>query len=498
MNNSYRALSAFVLAHFALSLSSVDTAHIINSTSAITAFNALAFSLILAARWQWVDRLSGGADKTYLLHRTLGYSALGASLIHWISADDALVGIIPSITHSAGELGEFAVISLLLLGVISALKIIPYHLWKKSHLLMGPLFLLIAWHAFFAASPIPFASLLWWSQLAITILAVIAWGFTLNRSATMDSICIKKIQPLPGAIELHVTKPSYFTYKPGQFANLSASAKGLTEVHPFTIASAPESDTLRFIIKDAGDSTARLKQQLTLEHSMALHGVRGAFTINCADDRPRQIWIAAGVGITPFLAALESLKFQLLNNDPLKDKGEVIDLFYAPSLALGRGILEELKHYQATLAMFNLHLLTAGKYLDLSHFSSLDKGWQDATLYLCGPNSIKTAARLFYRQGGGKAKIYSENFDFRAAITLSDVLANIPTKQNHFYLWIIAAVKSADKNIGLILRLPTLCTAKMALKRHTDSVPLFINAFSKRAPGIIKTCEFYYSKMMRN
>lgn len=98
----------------------------------------------------------------------------------------------------------------------------------------------------------------------------------------------------------------------GQFllANFGAKAEG---AHPFTIASAcqRQTGTLTFAIKALGDFTGKLAQTLRVGQTIQIECPYGNF--NCcpsgAVDRNRgltaQIWVAGGIGVTPFLARLK-------------------------------------------------------------------------------------------------------------------------------------------------------------------------------------------------
>ena len=432
MRTLYIAAALFISAHLALTFSSVSASEILSASTGIIAFNCMALSLILAARWRWLDALLGGPDKSYQWHRWLGYGAVIGSLGHWVSADDALPSIVPALGDAAGDSGEFAVLSLLLLGLISALKIIPYHWWKKSHLLMGPLFLVLVFHSFFSQSPIPMDSFLWWNQLNLAVLGVIAWMFTLVNLTRPTKLHIKHIHHLPGAIDIRLQKPAGLKFKAGQFASISVDNSALSEAHPFTIASSPDSDELRLVINTAGDYTRRLAAELTLMHKINCHSISGSFVIPTAVNRKRQIWVAAGVGITPFLAALESLQ---------SDNGAMIELIYAPSEALGSQMVEQLQQYAKELPQFSLQLLPKQQRLQAQHFNALTEDWQTAQLLLCGGDNLKQSARKLYLQGGGKAAIKDESFDFRNAIALAVLISYAAAKLPVIYKILSPIVK---------------------------------------------------------
>ncbi len=424
--------AVFISIHLALTFSSVSASGVFSVSTGIIAFNAMALSLVLAARWRWLDTLLGGPDKSYQWHRWLGFGAVIGSLAHWVSADNALFAIVPALADIAGDSGEFAVLSLLLLGLISVLKIIPYDCWKKSHLLMGPLFLVLVFHSFFSQSPIPMDSFLWWNQLNLSLLGIIAWIFTLVKLTRPTTLHIKQIHHLPGAIDIRLKKTVGLKFRAGQFASISVDNSSLSEAHPFTIASSPESDELRFVINSKGDYTQRLAAELTLTDKINCHSISGGFVISTALTRKRQIWVAAGVGITPFLAALESHQ---------SDSGARIELIYAPSEALGSQVIEQLQQYAKDLPQFSLLLLPKQQRLQTQHFNALAADWQYAQLLLCGSDDIKKSARELYLQGGGKAAIRDESFDFRNAIALAVLISYAAAKLSLFYKILSPIVK---------------------------------------------------------
>lgn len=69
--------------------------------------------------------------------------------------------------------------------------------------------------------------------------------------------------------------------------------------HPYTIASGRWEETSRitFVVKDLGDHTHRLHEQLRVEQAVRVEGPYGCFTFD--DGRVHQIWIGGGIGVTP-------------------------------------------------------------------------------------------------------------------------------------------------------------------------------------------------------
>ena len=75
--------------------------------------------------------------------------------------------------------------------------------------------------------------------------------------------------------------------------------------HPFTISSAPHEDVVRVTVKALGDYTSRLQELIEPGMPAVIGGPHGRFSHWKGTDR--QVWIAGGVGVAPFLSWLRAL-----------------------------------------------------------------------------------------------------------------------------------------------------------------------------------------------
>jgi predicted ferric reductase len=75
------------------------------------------------------------------------------------------------------------------------------------------------------------------------------------------------------------------------------------EEHPFTLSSSPENKFVRLSIKDSGDFTSTLKNLEAGERAV-LYGPYGEFGKKVFSNKMDNIFIAGGIGITPFLSIL--------------------------------------------------------------------------------------------------------------------------------------------------------------------------------------------------
>lgn len=68
-----------------------------------------------------------------------------------------------------------------------------------------------------------------------------------------------------------------------------------------------------YIIKECGDYTNKLMENLKNGESVRIEGPYGQFTFD--DKNSSQLWIAGGIGITPFIAALEYMSLNKNNKN---------------------------------------------------------------------------------------------------------------------------------------------------------------------------------------
>ncbi|CAD6560900.1 Carnitine monooxygenase reductase subunit [Paraburkholderia kirstenboschensis] len=177
-------------------------------------------------------------------------------------------------------------------------------------------------------------------------------------------------------------KDRWFGHAAGQFAFVTFDpAEG---PHPFTISSAWHDDgKLRFHIKGMGDYTERLPETLKPGDLVTVEGPYGAFDFR--SDKPRQIWIAGGIGITPFLARMQA---RVRHPD---DRS--VDLFYSTN-APDQEFIGAARQL-ATRANVRLHVLVSGKdnRLTAKRLREIVPEWLSGDVWFCGPAGFGRALR---------------------------------------------------------------------------------------------------------
>jgi predicted ferric reductase len=120
---------------------------------------------------------------------------------------------------------------------------------------------------------------------------------------------VQKILLPDGITEIVLTPvEKKLQHKPGQFVFLSINSLGIDLAqHPFSIASGPEEENLTISIKSLGDYTETI-QLIREGATVEVEGPYGRFSYAFVPNR-FQVWIAGGIGITPFLSMVKNLAY---------------------------------------------------------------------------------------------------------------------------------------------------------------------------------------------
>lgn len=272
----------------------------------------MATSCILASRWSVVESVFGGLDRVYEVHKWLGIWALVFATYHFVFKANLdvwnSVPIMELPKYWTRLVRQLSYVALGLIVLLALNRNIPYSVWRWWHKLSGPLFLIVILHWLSFKSPITLASP---SGVWLTLccgLGVIAALYKLVLYPSMaraGEYRVTAVNRANGALHLTLA-PIHkgFDFKAGQFAFLAMQVKGLREPHPFTIASANSANgQISFMIRGLGDYTNALAECAKVGMRADLYAPYGRF--KRAAEAEREIWIGAGVGISPFISWLQ-------------------------------------------------------------------------------------------------------------------------------------------------------------------------------------------------
>jgi len=385
----------------------------------MTALISMAISQLIATRWPGVELTFGPLDQSYRLHKWLGLWALAASFLHdTIDADMRGLGRETALVEAAETAGEFSLYGLLILVAITVATFIPYHLWKWTHRFIGVFFALSAFHYLFILKPFSNGDPLGLYMGAVCLIGLVAYAYTSAprgfRPARAYRIGELGAQGDALAVTL-VPRGRPLGHRAGQFAFLSFPGLGLAEPHPFTLSAAPRQDgTIRMTVAPLGDYTVRLMSRLSVGAEARVEGPFGDFRIA----RGPQIWVAAGIGITPFAAMAGALT---PGDGP-------VTLIYSVRDRSKAAHLDEL---QATAdANPNLTLIlretaTEGR-LDAAAVAGIAGDLKGKHVLYCGPAALRDALGKGLRAHGLSARrFHYELFEIRTGIGMKRLLNHL-------------------------------------------------------------------------
>lgn len=381
----FSSLSAFVMAF--------------GKAAALCAVAAYCLQPVLSMRYPVIMNLFGGLDVVFLLHKKLGRVVFYFIVAHPVFL--FLGGLLQGKTlMDVWNWNSFLIITgvaaFIIFCAVLAVTLyshIAHRRWIGYHRVFGWLLPVILLHALLAQSQVVEnkALMIYFGVLAFCGFAAFLFRSVLSAAFvnTYHYEVVDVITLSPTVTEL-VLKPIALpmSYTAGQFAYLELFSDAVDdEPHPFSFTTAPNGPYIRFAIKALGDYSSNIQSVLPGDRAR-LEGPYGNFSFRSTKNHD-QVWIAGGVGITPFLSMARSLT---------PDSKHSIKLFYAAEELEDAVFLRELLEIRKTIPKV-LDVVVVNR--KTSGFVSLDmirKEVNDLPAYdyfICGPpvmaNILKTS-----------------------------------------------------------------------------------------------------------
>ena len=376
----------------------------------------MACSLFLSTRPKWLEKYFGGLDKMYMTHRHTGTAAFLLIFVHVLTVP---------ITTTGWALGNYLAV-IAFAGIVSIVLItlaprIPflnrltggdYEDWKKLKHFIGIFFILAFFHALTIPNPLHALIAITWVQIffiigTVSYLYTEIFGGFFKKFIPYTVEAVKHPNSLSTEVTMRPKKASIRKQHAGQFLFVRFPGdKELNESHPFTISSAPAEDVLRLTIKASGDFTRDLFAKLKEGADAVIEGAYGMFDYKTGSQK--QIWIAGGIGVTPFLSFVRDMDGDLTQDVDFyytvrhPEEALFVDEFTA---AAGKNsCLRVYTRYTAKEGSLTIEDILKNTVGDISSYD----------VYLCGPLPMMQAfEKKFIAVGLPKNHIHYEEFNFR-------------------------------------------------------------------------------------
>jgi predicted ferric reductase len=393
----------------------------------------LSIGLVLISTLPWVEVWFDGIDRAAIWHRRVAIMGLVLLLPH------ILLSANPDGTALGGPLGVIGAVGMIALalwailprwqsvvpgplrGLVIAARDAPgigdlrrifggYERWRAVHRTTG-LFVAAGFtHGVLDGTPFDDAPVLRWSYVAI---GGIGLAFYVYRELlarfflSLHDYEVHAVREVDAGLTEIVLRPlgRPVVFTPGQFAMMYLEGKDGWHRHPFTISSAPHEGVVRVTVKALGDYTSRVQEILEPGMPAVIGGPHGRFGHWKGTDR--QVWIAGGVGVAPFLSWLRGL-------DEHPPPGRV-DFFYT---ADGEApFAEEIRTIAAANQSVHAHLIDTrveGRLTTERVLATVEGEARELSVFLCGPQGMLRTFHTQLRRAGVPARrIHREYFDWR-------------------------------------------------------------------------------------
>lgn len=234
-----------------------------------------------------------------------------------------------------------------------------------------------------------------------------------NHKFTCALVSKKKETEDVVTLKFGLGKNSKFFFIPGQYLIVYLNGQSGPEGRAYTISSIPGDKLLAITVKKMGRFSAALCE-LKIGTAIVLEGPTGYFY---PDEKSGElVFLAAGIGITPFLSIIRTHSKDKL----LKDKK--ISLFYSNKTKEDTAFFDELNKLSESNKKLKLfYYLTRQKIKDgrIKEFNRIDiksiksklKHLEDKDYFICGSIKFVSDMRRAILDGGvSELKIHTEAF----------------------------------------------------------------------------------------
>jgi predicted ferric reductase len=376
----------------------------------------MASALFLSTRSKWAEKYFGGLDRMYITHRRVATTAFLLIFVHVLTVPITLEGW--ALGNYLAVIAFTGIVSIVLNSLAPRIAFLnkltggTYEGWKNLKKYIGIFFIVAFIHALTVPHPLDAFIAINWVQIffiigAVSYLYTEVFGRFFKKYLPYTVEAVNHPNGSTTEVILRAKKDSIPKHRAGQFLFVRFPGdRTLDESHPFTISSAPHEDVLRVTVKASGDFTRALYTGLQPGMNAVVEGAYGMFDYKTGGQK--QIWIAGGIGLTPFLSFIRDMDGNLIHD---------VDFYYTvrhKDEALFLGEIEAAAKRNMRLKPRIRFSATDGSLTIEKIIENADGNIADHHVYMCGPlPMVQAFEKKFLSLGVPARNIHFEEFNFR-------------------------------------------------------------------------------------
>ncbi len=384
--------------------------------SGLIGLSAFAFALFLSSRFIWLDKLFYGLPKVINIHRWLGTISFTLIILHPLFLAFRLLPISTQTplsifliwSEAAYVFGYISILMFMILIIMTFFWRLNYEKLKSLHSLLAVPLMLGGAHGILIDSDIkniPILGIYYIILISTSTLLYLFRLFLIHYGIKAHTFIVEQISEASQNTWQIILKPKQkiINCQAGQFVFVSFPDIKKNEEHPFSIANISQDGQLTIIAKNLGDYTAKLSS-LKNGSLAQVDGAYGRFGDN-ADKNGHQVWIAGGIGITPFIGMAKAFA------SDQKANGQV-DLFYVAASENDLAGLDALKEVANNCSRFKLNTYISDKEgrFDIGKLKYFVENIETCHFYICGPAGMIK----YFVTNLKKSKIPAKNINIEA------------------------------------------------------------------------------------
>ena len=377
-----------------------DIFYLAGRLASTVGFVMLFVQFVLSSRVRLIES-NLGLDRLIAIHRLTGIAVLTMFLLHafCLTVFELLLGYF-SITPGKllGAVALMAIIVVAGAALVWRARRWRYETWKRLHYLAYVVIPIGLLHALRLGSTVNGSTFLRVYYYVLTALyAILVTVKVLRRlGARRRRYTVAHVERENHDITSVYLEGPRVRHVAGQFLMINvATARGYTEAHPFTISSSPCEPRLRISAKAVGDFSAALRDIQVGTHAI-IEAPYGAFSYVHVTGEPL-VFIAGGIGITPFLSQLGLLRE---TGDPatvrlLWGNKTMEDLAFGDELA---AFEREMQDFLVVHVLSDQSWEGETGFVDAALIRRHVHEIEDAEFFICGPPPMLASVRTALRQ----------------------------------------------------------------------------------------------------